>query len=82
MRGLFMRHSPRRTWGERYAVSRARAPGVRIRLEARALRARERGTITSVGPSRGCLLRMGISLLVIVIVWLLVLLELRKAIGS
>jgi hypothetical protein len=35
-----------------------------------------------VGPWRGCLLRMGISLLVIVIVWLLVLLELRKAIGS
>jgi hypothetical protein len=39
-------------------------------------------TIVTVGPWRGMLLRMAISLLVIVIVWALVLLELRDSISS
>jgi hypothetical protein len=44
--------------------------------------ARARATILTVGPWRGMLLRMAISLLVIVIVWALVLLELRDSISS
>jgi hypothetical protein len=35
-----------------------------------------------VGPFRGMLLRMAISLLAIVVIWLLVLLELHDAISS
>ena len=35
-----------------------------------------------VGPWRGMLVRMGISLLVIVLVWVFVLLDLRNAISS
>ena len=39
-------------------------------------------TISTVRPIRGMLLRMAISLLAIVVIWLLVLLELHDAISS
>ena len=47
-----------------------------------ACRGSDRGTIPQVGRWRGMLLRMAISLLVIVIVWALVLLELRDSFSS
>ena len=49
---------------------------------ARAARSVTGITISTVRPLRGMLLRMAISLLAIVVIWLLVLLELHDAISS
>src|SRR5262245_56841443 len=55
IRGLFMRHSPRQSWCERYAVSHARAPGVHLRRSGagtRLLLARDASPLTRASDGR------------------------------